>query len=247
MNDNPVPAGILARKLAAILREVGKAPKSGHNSFHNYDYVTENDLVYAVRDKLAAAEIFVFTSVEKQEVQIIRDDTDPARVKQSVLTQVTTKHTFVDGESGESFSVFSQGQGSDVGDKGGYKATTGAMKYFLYKCFMIPTGDDPEADSKTDERGADAGHQRQQANPPPASRSASVPRDAQPAGLPKGTRWEDVTIHFGKNKGKKLGDLEDKVISWYADSWEINPKYQGPQDDLLKAAVAAWADEQAQK
>ena len=146
----------LTVKLANILGEVGKVPKSGHNDFHNYNYVTENDLVYAVRERLSLAGVFVFTSCEKQEVQIIKDDSDPNRIKQSVLTLVTLRHTFVDGETGERFSVMSQGQGSDVGDKGGYKAITGAMKYFIYKCFMIPTGDDPEADRKTDERGAGA-------------------------------------------------------------------------------------------
>ena len=147
------PSGLTV-KLANILGEVGKVPKSGHNDFHKYDYVTENDLVYAVRERLSLAGIFVFTSCEDQKVQIIEDTNAQGVVKKSILTLVTLRHTFVDGETGERFSVLSQGQGSDVGDKGGYKAITGAMKYFIYKCFMIPTGDDPEADRKTDERGA---------------------------------------------------------------------------------------------
>ena len=46
------------------------------------------------------------------------------------------------------------GAGDDGADKGLYKAYTGAVKYFLMKTFLIPTGDDPEADTKADERAA---------------------------------------------------------------------------------------------
>ena len=34
-----------------------------------------------------------------------------------------------------------------MGDKGLYKAITGANKYFLFKLFQIETGDDPERDT----------------------------------------------------------------------------------------------------
>ena len=44
---------ILVAKLAAILGEIQTLPKSGHNDYHNYDYVTESDLVNAVRTRLA--------------------------------------------------------------------------------------------------------------------------------------------------------------------------------------------------
>lgn len=230
MNDSVLgkcPA--LAKKLAKILGEVGKVAKTGHNSFHNYDYVTENDLVYAVRGKLAENNIFIFTSVESQSVQFV---TDPEKGKQSVLTCVETLHTLVDGDTGESFSVRSQGQGSDVGDKGGYKAITGAMKYFLYKSFLIPTGDDPEGDGETDKRvasgvGAKAGGQ---AKSPPV-----VPA------LPAGVDWEDVKVHFGNNKGIRLGDMEDDVLLWYRDKW--SPKFQSPDNEKLRAAINAWDSE----
>ena len=39
------------------------------------------------------------------------------------------------------------GEGMDKGDKAGYKAYTGALKYFLADTFMVATGDDPEKDS----------------------------------------------------------------------------------------------------
>jgi hypothetical protein len=245
---------LLAAKLAKILGEVGKVEKTGHNAFHKYDYVTENDLVYAVRDKLSAAGIFVFTSTESQTHEIVTS----ADGKQSLLTTVTTLHTFVDGESGETFAVKSQGQGSDNGDKGGYKAITGAMKYFLYKCFMIPTGDDPEGDDKTDKR-TEAGLSKSSAAPTGAAapagqtrteerrESASVPRDV-PDELKerfRGGKWETAQIHFGKQKGVALAQLEAKSLEWWINEWQ--PKeYKGkfdPKDLELRAALDVANDE----
>ena len=39
------------------------------------------------------------------------------------------------------------GEAIDKGDKAGYKAFTGALKYYLANTFMVATGDDPEKDS----------------------------------------------------------------------------------------------------
>lgn len=39
------------------------------------------------------------------------------------------------------------GEGIDKGDKAGYKAYTGALKYYLADKFMVATGDDPETES----------------------------------------------------------------------------------------------------
>lgn len=39
------------------------------------------------------------------------------------------------------------GEGMDKGDKAGYKAYTGALKYYLADKFMVATGDDPENES----------------------------------------------------------------------------------------------------
>lgn len=89
-------------------------------------------------------------------------------------------------------------------------------------------------------------------NAKPATPVVEVPRDASGTyKLPPNTKWEDVRVHFGKNKGQRLGDLEDRTISWYADKWE--PKPYGANTDItnddkmLLAAVAAWADEQDTK
>ncbi len=226
----------LAVKLAKILGEIGKVAKSGRNEFHKYDYVTENDLVYAVRQKLAEAGVFVFSSVEAQHVEIVKESDD----KSWALTTVTTRHTFIDGESGDEFSVCSQGQGADNGDKGGYKAITGAMKYFLYKCFMIPTGDDPEGDDKTDHRGAASTGTKSKAPVQTAQRDQFSMRENFTLG-----RWKKVKIHFGKNKGVALETLADLQLKWYCDEWQPKP-YEGKLSDAdleLRSALDVAREE----
>jgi hypothetical protein len=56
-----------------------------------------------------------------------------------------------DGVTGETLDYPWMGWGVDPGDKGGYKAITGAEKYFLMKTFLIPTGDDPEVTTDADQ------------------------------------------------------------------------------------------------
>ncbi len=104
----------------------------------------ETDLLEAIRDKLAQKKVFIFSSVDEL-------------VQEGTLTTVKMTFTFVDGESGEQYSVTYYGTGDDKGDKGVYKAYTGCLKYFLMKTFLVPTGDDPEADSETDQRAEGKG------------------------------------------------------------------------------------------
>ena len=55
--------------------------------------------------------------------------------------------TLFDTETGFFETTHITGEGIDKGDKAGYKAYTGALKYYLANTFMVATGDDPEKDS----------------------------------------------------------------------------------------------------
>lgn len=136
----------LAFKLAQIMGEITHVEKNGENTFHHYKYAMEADMLAAVRQKLAAAKIFVLTGVSKVEIR--------ETPKDGFLTTIQTTHIFVDGETGETLEASSAGQGTDKGDKGVFKAITGATKYFISKNFLIPTGDDPEGfDEKRESAG----------------------------------------------------------------------------------------------
>lgn len=130
----------LATKLARVLADVRRVPKTGRNDFHKYDYATESDLVDHLRDKLAEQGVAIFPSVTDHTVAPLEGG------RGELLATVTLDITIIDGESGDEMTTRWVGQGMDKGDKSYYKAYTGAMKYFLMKTFMISTGDDPEDD-----------------------------------------------------------------------------------------------------
>jgi hypothetical protein len=136
----------LVTKLAEVMKEIGHVPKRGKNTFHNYQYVMEADLCDAVREKLAARNIMMVPSVTSIGREPVGGDSD------QMLTSVMVEYSLMDGDSDQIIKFSMPGAGADKGDKGVYKAITGSDKYALMKCFLIPTGDDPEGDAETDAR-----------------------------------------------------------------------------------------------
>jgi hypothetical protein len=126
--------GSLYRKLAKVMSQVDRVPKTGHNAFHKYDYVTESDLVEKIRGFLAVENIIILPSVKSVD-------------QKGDLTNAEIEFVFADGDTGETHTAVMWGCGQDKGDKGIYKAYTGAVKYLLMKTFLVSTGDDPEDDS----------------------------------------------------------------------------------------------------
>ena len=121
-------------KLARVLGEVQRVPKNGRNAFHKYDYTTESDLVDFIRPLLAAEKLFIVPSIEEL-------------IRENGKTIIRMSFTLADGDSGETLGPQSwYGEADDKGDKGLYKAITGGVKYFLFKTFLVSTGDDPEND-----------------------------------------------------------------------------------------------------
>ncbi len=148
----------LYRKIATVTAAVSRIPKNGRNSFHNYNYATESDITDGLRDLLSEHGLaFLPPSVISWE----RSDTVKKNGERGDdLTRVQLQFGLACTDTGEVFSAFFWGEGQDGGDKGFYKAYTGAVKYFLMKTFLIATGDDPERDDgalvKTTQRPAAA-------------------------------------------------------------------------------------------
>jgi hypothetical protein len=98
--------------------------------------------------------VIVPTAVEAKATTERWDATDykgNPTVKQSTLTEVTTKYLLIHQESGESVELAGYGHGVDSQDKGAGKATTYALKYALLYTFLIPTGKIDDADSEHSE------------------------------------------------------------------------------------------------
>lgn len=123
----------LAAKMATIMGELSRLPKTGRNDFHKYDFLEESVLVDAVRPLLAAQGI----GVSQQILEYSQDGNHSV---------VHLKIIFRDGESGEEMFSTGIGEGVDKSDKGLPKATTSAFKYALKNTFLISSGDDVEND-----------------------------------------------------------------------------------------------------
>jgi hypothetical protein len=131
----------LAKKLAEVMGLVGWIPKKGRNTFQNYDFVREVDIVDAVSEHLAAR----FVAVIPKVVNMHYEPTTTKAGVSGYFAVVTMSYTFIDGETGESLTCEAIGAGTDQpGDKAFYKAQTGAKKFALTQAFLIATGEDPE-------------------------------------------------------------------------------------------------------
>lgn len=166
------PPPNLVGKLAEVMGEIGYIPKRGKNEFHGFDYATEPDIVDAVREKLATRGVILMTSIEGIEERLAKTP----KGKDTLITTVRLRFLFFNKDApDETIDIAWAGQGEDPGDKGLYKALTGAMKYFLMKQFLMPTGDDPDA-----AEGVAEAQPKQSQQKPPAPQAQPKPQ-AQPA------------------------------------------------------------------
>src|SRR5262252_246499 len=176
--------GKLAGKLVKVMGAISHIPKRGHNDFFNYDYATEADVADAVRKALVAEGVLLIPSV----VSVREREVLTRRNQKEIVTTVTMRFTFIDGEHGGSLTFRMSGAGQDGGDKGIMKAITAATKYAALKSLCLPTGDDPEADD-TPAAPAPANGRRHAAvthdEPPPDE--APWPDEPAPAPAPQRT------------------------------------------------------------
>lgn len=124
--------GIL-NKLYSIMAEIPEIGKDKTNSFHGYKYTSEYAIKTAIHPLLVKHKVMFTTTLVD-----IKRETD--------ITSIKLEYCFSDIETGEKISGVMPGEGQDKGDKGVYKAITGAIKYILTTTFLIATGDDPEND-----------------------------------------------------------------------------------------------------
>lgn len=126
--------------LRKALKEKGILKKGATNTFDRYNYFSEaqykelfTDLfsTYKLELKFDEIEYATFEGSEKQ-----------ANGRMPKL-----EFTLFDVETGFGETTIITGEGIDKGDKAGYKAYTGALKYYLANTFMVATGDDPETES----------------------------------------------------------------------------------------------------
>jgi len=127
-------------KLSKVMGEIHTIPKEGYNSHFEYHYVKEDTLTEHIRPLLAKWGLSLVFGAVKIEDMATGDE-------RGTWTRVWCRFTLIDCD-GHKMDVLCPGEGTDARhpDKALYKAMTGATKYFLYKTFLVSTGDDPERD-----------------------------------------------------------------------------------------------------
>jgi hypothetical protein len=153
------PTGEIAKAICAVMTDVKNVEKTGVNDFHKYAYASEADFLRSIQPVMAKnglALVRVGLEVETKE------GPPTGRGKAQLLTAMIVSYRLIH-TSGESIELVSHGAGLDGEEKGTYKAQTGALKYALRQLFLVPTGDDPEAD--TQGAGPARGNQEPEAKP----------------------------------------------------------------------------------
>lgn len=133
-------AGLQQKKnqLRKMLKEKGVLKKGGRNEFSKYSYFSE------AQYKELFTELFSEVGLELKFTELDYAIYDGGKNNGRMPK---LQFTLMDIETGYGEDTVITGEGQDTGDKAGYKAYTGAVKYYLANTFLVATGDDPEKDS----------------------------------------------------------------------------------------------------
>ncbi|MDL2280351.1 ERF family protein [Selenomonadales bacterium OttesenSCG-928-I06] len=115
--------------------------KTGKNKNQGYKYIPESQYKNNFKKALSEAGLdFKCNELEAEFLGSISDKMNMVKVKYEYLIK--------DPETGESEIYTNSGMGADMGDKGIYKAATGAFKYFVANNFLVAENMDPENDEE---------------------------------------------------------------------------------------------------
>lgn len=178
------------------LASSGVLPREGFNKFDNYKYFSE------AQYKELFTKLFTEAGLELTTDELEYNSFEGTE-KMPCGRHVRLKFFLTDTETGFWEESCTSGEGLDKGDKAGYKAYTGALKYYLANTFMVATGDDAEADSPTGK-----------------ATKATYPaykREREP--LPVD---DEISMEYAKNKkttkGTRYEDLPDSQLEWIISS-----------------------------
>ena len=139
----------LEQKLYLVTHNLPIIKKEGTNNHFKYKYLTESQVNEECK-KLLEKFRLNFYMLSASTPKIVEQLTSP---KQKV-TEVTCKFvlTNIDAKKNKDGSTDASeirhftfvGHGADTGDKGIYKATTGARKNCMINLFLLSSGNDPE-------------------------------------------------------------------------------------------------------
>ena len=122
------------------LKSKGILKKGGQNDYDHYSYFSE------AQYKELFTELFSKNNLELKFSEL-EYNTFEGSGKNCNGRMTRIEFTLIDVETGFFETTIITGEGMDKGDKAGYKAYTGAVKYYLADTFLVATGDDAEKES----------------------------------------------------------------------------------------------------
>jgi len=229
---SPQELASLYKRMAQAMAQLKRLPKRGQNKHFNYMYVTDSDVLDAVRGALGGVGIAFFNDLVDMEQDGNR-------------TLITLDATFADGETGASVTVTWAGEALDSQDKGINKALTGAVKYGLLKTLLVSTGEDDPDDEQPDDKGD--GQKSK-----PAAKPQQKVKSAQPSPGPADESNDKPTLHwiddpkvrprFWKWARDERG-LDDEQVHQALNVKSVKD-FPGTMDQA-KTLIEAWPTEEA--
>ncbi len=132
----------LFSKIAAVMGELERIPKTGWNDHFKYHYSSDGDVNDAVRHAMANNNLALLVDMRSVKQEAF------GKTGNNIKFTVEFEFTLACGETGATWSSLWTGEALDTQDKGINKAATSAEKYFLMKTFVVSTGDakdDPDS------------------------------------------------------------------------------------------------------
>lgn len=209
MKEVAAPAS-LAAKLLEVAKSIGGVEKDARNEHHGYDYASAEAVIRKVRESLFERGVIVVPGVDHGGL-----GGSPGVTRDQGITTVPLRYRFIDTETGEELMIPWVAQGFDKGDKGAFKAFTGGLKYVLLGVFLIPFGDDPEADAGTD-KAVEQRDERAAAPRIPRDRAQAIVARAKQAGVGEGTFMAKV-YDLGASKIVELNVDQAEALEAFID------------------------------
>lgn len=172
------------------LKERGVLKREGKNAFDKYTYFSEAQYKDLFTGLFAEHGLDLSTTEETVEAFVTPSTNMPNGRK------VTLSFVLSDIDTGFFERSNISGEGFDKGDKGIYKAYTGAVKYYLASTFLVATGDDAEKDENRNEKTPPSNYKRATAE--------------QVTALEAIYTGNNLTFLLAKNKVKALTELSEK-------------------------------------
>lgn len=132
--QNTPKTGLIYKKMADMMADIGAVEKSGTNKFQNYKYRGIEDVYNALHPLLGKYGIFLKLKI----LDLKREERTNDKNKAQIYSLVTVEYIFT-CEDGSSVSSTCIGEAFDSSDKSLQKALSAAQKYLFFQMFCIPT------------------------------------------------------------------------------------------------------------